>query len=647
MPAQVPIDERSEWLEADGLSGFASGTTSTLRTRRYHALLTAADERGRRFALVNALEVTLLTPRGEVPLSSHRYAPGVVHPDGMRRITGFSLEPWPTWRYLLEGGGELVHELFVPRGQALVALAWRLTRPDAACKLRVRPLLSGRDLHALHHENHHFQFLASSRGGRVSWTPYPGVPEIHALGNGRYRDAPDWYRSFLYLEERERGFDHVEDLASPGEFTFDLDQEAVLLLGAELPSGRGATTLLVSLRQRETKRRAALAPLEHAAEAYLVRRAGRKTIVAGYPWFSDWGRDTFLSLRGLCLATGRLELAREILCAWAGSLSEGMLPNRFPDGELAAEYNSVDASLWFAVAVHELLREADAAQRPVAGSERKLLLAALESILDAYTRGTRYGIRADQDGLLACGEPGVQLTWMDAKVGDHVVTPRIGKPVEIQALWINALRIGALRARGGQRFAQLAQRASESFAARYWDAERGGLFDVVDCDHHAGAADRSLRPNQILAVGGLPFALLSGERARAVTDLVEQRLWTPLGLRSLAPGEPGYCGRYEGGPAARDSAYHQGTVWPWLLGPFVDAWVRVRGSSDESRQEARRRFLEPLLDHAGRIGLLHLPEIADGDPPHAPRGCPFQAWSVGEALRLERALRVGVTARVE
>jgi predicted glycogen debranching enzyme len=257
------------------------------------------------------------------------------------------------------------------------------------------------------------------------------------------------------------------------------------------------------------------------------------------------------------------------------------------------------------------------------------------AILDGHVEGTRFGIGADEDGLLRAGEPGVQLTWMDARVNGREITPRIGKPVEIQALWVNALVAGTAISR---RWQPWAARARQAFAARFVAGSIDVLPDVVDVDHVAGAVDRTVRPNQILAIGGLPVALVEGRRARAVVDGVEAALWTPLGLRSLAPGEPGYTARYEGGPAERDAVYHQGTVWPWLIGPFVEAWVRVRGGTPDAQREARRRFLTPLMAHLEDAGLGHVSEIADAEPPHRPRGCPFQAWSLGELLRLDRGL---------
>jgi predicted glycogen debranching enzyme len=359
-----------------------------------------------------------------------------------------------------------------------------------------------------------------------------------------------------------------------------------------------------------------------------------KTIIAGYPWFTDWGRDTLIALRGLCLATGRLEEAREILLTWAASVSEGMLPNRFPDQGGQPEFNAVDASLWFVIAVHEFLQAAQK-QRLALNGDRTKLLIAVEAILDGYSKGTRFGIRADSDGLLACGVPGVQLTWMDAKVGDWVVTARIGKPVEVQALWLNALWIASQQ---NERWKEPLQRGLASFQTRFWNPERKMLYDVVDVNHQPGTTDATFRPNQIFAVGGLPLRLIEDNRAFLIVEAVKDHLWTPLGLRSLAPGEPGYAPRYEGGVRERDGAYHQGTVWPWLLGAFVEAWTWVHKRTPAALHEARREYLQPLLDHLETAGLGHISEIADAEAPHTPRGCPWQAWSVGEALWLDQVV---------
>jgi predicted glycogen debranching enzyme len=372
-------------------------------------------------------------------------------------------------------------------------------------------------------------------------------------------------------------------------------------------------------------------PMLAAADQFIVRRNAGSTIIAGYPWFTDWGRDTFISMRGLCLATGRHAEARAILIEWSTAVSEGMLPNRFPDAGEQPEYNSVDASLWFIIAVHDFCQAAR-----VSTADRRRLQAAIESIVEGYSQGTRFGIQMDSDGLLMCGQPGIQLTWMDAKVGDWIVTPRIGKPVEVQALWLNALRIASM---SNERWAEPLAKASATFDQRFFDAERNCLYDVVDNDRRSGAVDRAMRPNQIFAVGGLPYPTLRGERARSVVQTVETHLLTPVGLRTLAPDDPGYKGRYQGGVQERDGAYHQGTVWPWLMGPFIEGWLRVHGETREAKDEARTRFLTPMLQSLDQLGNGQLPEIAHGDSPHTPRGCPFQAWSVGEALRLEQLVR--------
>jgi predicted glycogen debranching enzyme len=632
-------DATTEWLEADGLGGFASGTATGIRTRRYHALLLpAVTPPTGRTVLVNGFEAWIETPGGAFALSSQAYVPDVVHPDGAERIEAFTDEPWPTWSFRLPDGTLVEQEIFVCRETAVVVVAWRAAGPSPGI-LRVRPLISGRDYHALHHENPAFDFTTEHAAGRLVWRPYAGVPRIVARANGAYTQEPLWYRSFRYDDERRRGLDFTEDLASPGVLRFDLSAgEAVWMLAAEGhesalgPEDETPEAAARRLRDGERARRARFAsPLHRAADAYVVRRDGGRTIVAGYPWFTDWGRDTFIALRGLCLATGRFDVAREILLAWCDALSEGMLPNRFPDRGDRPEFNAVDAALWFVIAAAELRTAAADGRLALSAAERRRLIAAEDAILDGYARGTRHGIRVDVDGLVAAGEPGVQLTWMDAKVGDWVVTPRIGKPVEVQALWLNALAVAAERA---PRWRDALARATVAFTERFWDERRGCLYDVVDVDHRVGAVDTAFRPNQILAVGGLPRVLLAPERARRVVDAVEERLLTPLGLRSLAPGEPGYAPRYEGGVRERDGAYHQGTVWPWLLGPFVEAWVRVRGSTATARAEARRRFLPALHAHLGAAGLGHVSEIADAEPPHTPRGCPFQAWSVGEALRL-------------
>ena len=628
-----------EWLEPDGLGGFASGTRSGLRTRRYHGLLLCSlkPPQDRRL-LVQGFVAWLETSTGRAELWPQAYGGGYVR-ERDAELESFSVDPWPTWRLRTALGPVIEVELFVPHGRPAVALRFRLAEPfDGPVVLRVRPLLSGRDFHALHHENPAFHFAAQRQRELLRFTPYPAAPAVQSLSNAHFETAPDWYRNFYYAEEAARGLDATEDLAAPGMLELPLEfekRELWWLLQAEVSGALavpidGAAAFVQLLRRGELERRQQTPnALERAAQAYVVKRAEGKTIIAGYPWFGDWGRDTFIALRGLCLARGDFETARAILCEWAGAVADGMLPNRFSDSaEEPPEYNSVDAALWFVVTAQELIEKAS-----LGAADRQKLERAMIEIVAGYARGTRYGIAADADGLLRAGLPGVQLTWMDAKVGDWVVTPRRGKPVEIQALWLNALSVVS---RLDASFTELFERARGNFAPRFWNPRRSMLFDVVDVDHHPGTTDATCRPNQIFAAGGLPITLLSSGEARAVVDAVERELFTPLGLRSLERHNASYHAHYEGGVLERDGAYHQGTVWPWLMGPFVEAWVKVRGSTPEAKQQARERFLKPFEAHLQSAGLGHVSELTDAEEPYFPRGCPFQAWSVGELLRLSR-----------
>ena len=637
-----PISDSTEWLEADGLGGFASGTTSGVRTRRYHALLlTATTPPSGRTVLVNGFDAWIETPRGKFFLSSQRYASEIVSPDGIARLREFQLRPWPIFRFELYDNVFVEHELFVPHRQSAVILSWRLTGGSGETRLSVRPFLSGRDFHATQHENNSFHFDPEFTQGRIRWKPYRDPPAVVARFQGTYRHSPTWYRNFLYTEERARGLDCLEDLASPGIFEWTLHQGPEILTFAAEGFGKidedgDLVAAVEQLRAGELARRGSFASsLDAAADSYLVGRGSGKTIIAGYPWFGDWGRDTFIALRGLCLATNHLATARDILVEWAGTISRGMLPNRFPDQGIEPEFNSVDASLWYVIAVHEYLSVAASKPELADPTVSRTLGQAVQAILSGYSQGTRFRIQADRDGLLAAGEPGLQLTWMDAKVDGHVVTPRIGKPVEVQALWINALWVGQSFSSHWQ---PLFKRASEAFATRYWNDAKNQLYDVLDVDHQPGTTDPTSRPNQIFAVGGLPLVLLPMERARQVVEAVETALLTPIGLRSLAPAEPGYTPHYQGDVWHRDTAYHQGTVWPWLIGAFVEAWTRVRSNTPDAKALARQRFFPSLEKHLNEAGLGHVSEIGDAESPYTPRGCPFQAWSLGELLRLDRVV---------
>ena len=638
-------DIQKEWLETDGHGAFSSGTSSGVRSRRYHNLLMIAkNPPAERIILVNGMDVWVETPHGTFPISTQHYANDVIWPEGYQQQTGFSDAIWPTWTFDLGQSIEIQQELFVPQGLQGVAICWRINGPTAGVKLHVKPLLSGRDYHSLHHENPDMNLATENQHGDLRWHTYDHSVDVFAETNGSFESKPEWFRDFYYEVEDQRGLDNLEDLGCPGELHFDLekDPEAIMLLGAGCrvsnqvnSSGMAAKQVFDSIHKSEHQRRTELSRLDRSAEQYIVDRKGGKTIIAGYPWFTDWGRDTFIAIRGICLARGDVDAARDILVAWADTVSEGMIPNRFPDHGEEPEFNSVDASLWYIVAIHEYWQLLEQTGTKQDDDERSKLKSAIEAILKGYSSGTRHRIGKDEDGLIAAGEDGVQLTWMDAKVDDWVVTPRIGKPVEIQCLWINALWIAA---KFSDSWKPVLKQAEQSFREKFWNEESQCLFDVIDDHHEAGKVDNAIRPNQILAVGGLPYKIIEGDRAKTIVEIVEDKLLTPLGLRSLSPADEKFTPVYSGGRLERDGAYHQGTVWAWMLGPFVEAWLAVHGSNSKTAAEAKQRFLDPIEAHLDIAGLGHVSEIADATDPFTPRGCPFQAWSISEFIRVKKIL---------
>ena len=518
-------------------------------------------------------------------------------------------------------------------------MRWKLVgKKQSRAVLRVRPKLTGRDYHGTHHENGSLSTEAQIGSGMVVWHLYFDLPPVRAFHSGWYHHEPNWYRHIQLPVEQQRGLDAEEDWWSPGEFTFDLESGSTRTLA--FTSEAIDRLDVVALAKREKSRRDKVrqaAPaadslageLWCAAEAYLSERGTQQTVIAGYPWFTDWGRDAFISLPGLCLVTGRLDGAWQVIASFAAHVSEGMVPNRFPDTGEQPEYNTIDASLWFIHAIDRYL----AASRDEA-RVRETAWPAVKQILDGYRRGTRYGIRMDEDGLIRGGVPGAQLTWMEAKVGDWLVTPRHGKPVEIQALWVRALEVGETLARrfGEADYAEQCRndhsKAIASFRKRFWYEDGGYLYDVIDGPE---GNDASLRPNQLYAIS-LVDELLPRDHAQQILRLVEEQLLTPVGLRTLSPQDPRYRARYEGGVVERDGAYHQGTVWPFLLGPFVTAWMKVFGQRAAARNKARS-FLVGLEAHLHEACLGQVSEIFDAEAPHQPRGCCAQAWSVAEPLR--------------
>jgi predicted glycogen debranching enzyme len=613
---------RLEWLETNGLGGFASSTIIGLNTRRYHGLLIAATRPPTgRMLLLSKLEETL----NGVELSANRY-PGVVHPEGFRYLLEFRLDPFPVFVYQVDGC-TLEKRVFMLQGENTTVVEYRLLN-GALSTLTIRPLIAFRDYHATTHENSAIRTAVENHDGVLTFAPYDGVPPMHLSHPGTTGPGMGWFRNFEFDRERERGLDCREDLFNPVLLTIPLEAGTPVRVTASAGDSSGAAGAAVSEPDLPEETPDLVRTLHRASGQFLTHRGALRSVIAGYHWFTDWGRDAMISLPGLTLVTGRHQAARQILDSFAEHIDQGMLPNRFPDGGEKPEYNTVDATLWFFEAIRAYTRYSGDYSWV-----RHVLYEKLKDIVAWHQRGTRYGIHLDSDGLLACGVPGVALTWMDVKIGDLVVTPRHGKPVEVQALWYHALRVLEDLARRfrdirtRRECADLASAAARSFRARFWNTPAGCLFDVV----RENEVDASIRPNQILAVS-LSHPLLEGERARRVVDVVNRELRTPMGLRTLSPKDPQYRGRYEGDVAARDSAYHQGTVWPWLLGPFITAYVKVNGRSGAARAQAAA-WLGAFYSHLNAECLGQISEIADGDSPHTPRGCVAQAWSVAEVLR--------------
>jgi predicted glycogen debranching enzyme len=636
--------ETREWIVTNGLGGFASGTVAGTQTRRYHGLLFAARRPPvGRTLLCPAIDVDVDYDGVRYPLATHRWKSGAVTPFGAVHITGFRLEGTvPVWTYAC-GDAVLEQRVWMEQDANRTYVMLRVTRARHAVRLTVQAFANHRDLHGATHAGD-WQMEVSSSDDGLLVIPLAGASTI-AFRCDRATFAPRhvWYRDFDYPAERERGLDDSEDHLLVGECEATIeDGESLTIAVADgaipLLDGEGA---LWRRRARDASllARAGDAPawvqqLVLAADQFVVRRPladepDALSVIAGYHWFGDWGRDMAIALPGIALATGRPEVARSILTTFARFIDGGMLPNFFPDGGESAGYNTVDAALWYIEAVRRYVRATNDT------SALRVLFPALRTIVSSYTAGTRFGIGVDaNDGLLRAGEPGVQLTWMDAKVGDWVVTPRIGKPVEVNALWINALRTCADFAQeldeDPRPFAIAEARAQASFE-RFWNTETGYCFDVLD---GPSGDDPSLRPNQLFAVS-LPIDVLDALRRRAIVDACASRLWTPAGLRSLDPRHPDYRGHYGGSQYERDGAYHQGTVWTWLAGPFATAYLRAYADP-----QGAQAFL--LAAAAGNTGAAFgsLPEIAEGDAPFGARGAIAQAWSVAAILDAWHATKV-------
>lgn len=631
-----------EWLETNGQGGFAFGTVSGAATRRYHSYLTAAlNPPVGRYALVAKFEETLEINGEFFELSSNNY-PGTVYPKGYEFLTSFRLDPFPIWTFRC-GDILLEKRLFMPKGRNATVVRYSTSKHAFKTKqkirLKVRPLISCKDYHTIIRRGDLPATGYKIQDGVIEMQPDPSIDAAIFFSHNAASVIPTgyWYENFQYLIEAERGFDYSEDLYQPFEMEFDFrrDVSVIISTGRSIEAAAAAELEKSEInRRKKILQRSGLQTefeksLVLAADQFIVARGNGNTIIAGYPWFSDWGRDTMISLSGLALVTNRNETARSILIEYAKYVSEGMIPNRFPDKGESPDYNTADATLWYFEAVRAYVEKTGDIELV-----ETHLYKTLAEIIRWHLNGTRYQIRVDTDGLLQAGTPQTQLTWMDAKSGERVFTPRNGKPVELQALWYNALRSMADFAEvlgyddDRVRFDSLANLTRFSFNAVFWNVDAGCLYDVVE----NGRRDASVRPNQLFAIA-LPHPVLERRHWRTVVDRVRSDLLTPFGLRTLSPADPNYVGRYEGPPASRDAAYHQGTVWAWLMGPFIDAFRRAYAEEKDVESESLG-LLAAFEDHLKTACLGQISEIFDGDPPHTPRGCPAQAWSVAEILRV-------------
>jgi len=624
----------------NGLGGYACGTVALANTRRYHAFLMASlAPPVARTLLVAKIDVSVLYRGAITELSANEFVDGTVSPQGFVHLESFAvIEGIPTWRFCI-ADALLEQQIFMAQGANTSYLRLELIRASSFLRVTLKPFVTYRDYHSQAHGAQPLQVESDAEHCRIQAFAQARPYRIF-MSHGQFTAAPNWYWNFWHREEASRGLDAKEDLFMPGTFGTELSPQLPVFLIATAEAGvpmPGAEVL--DLARAQARQLTVALPksapewirtLARCSDQFIVRRgaagAGASSVIAGYPWFADWGRDTMIALPGLATLLRRFGLAAEILRTYAGFVDAGMLPNRFPDGGEPPEYNTADATLWMFHALDDYLQ---ASRDPDLAHE---LFATLMSILHAHVDGTRFGIKVDaSDGLLYAGEAGSQLTWMDAKHGDQVFTPRTGKAVEINALWLNALEVGVrlagrVRDVNEKAFCQTQLRRASASFGRFWNAERRCLYDVIDVEGNA-KNDARVRPNQILAVS-LPYCALPPEQMRAVVDCCAQELLTSYGLRTLSAEDPGYIGRYAGDPFERDAAYHMGTAWAWLLGPFARAHFRVYGDARFAQS-----YLKPIAQHVESACLGTIGEIFDGDAPHSARGCFAQAWSVAEILR--------------
>ena len=633
-----------EWLLTNGLGGYAASTIIGCNIRRYHGLLNIAltPPTNRRLMLVKYDE-KLLVDGNEYSLSSNLTTVDA-EAEGQRFMSNFRLDPFPIFTFAA-GDCEIEKRLFMVQKKNTVVVRYRIISGSGDIKLVVTPYVTFRDIHTVNPTSHSLDSSMEEYPGVLHFRATADAPRLVFYHNAESIGKPkySWAR-FYYPAEEGLGFEHVDFILKMCEFIFTLSKEHSASITATseeetLPPAIYLEREEIRRHQSFAKRAIEIHPLKQedknllmllkASDSFIVKRGDGVSIIAGYPWFTDSGRASMVSLPGLLLATGRYEEARSLLISFLRYYKDGLIPNIFPDGEEEPLYNTIDASLWFIHAVYEYYlatRDLDTICNP--------LMEVVRDIIQNYVKGTRFGICQDSDGLLSGGEKGWQITWMDAKVNGRVITPRIGKNVEINALWYHALRIAAYLSdllgdeTGFTAYEIHAEKVRQSFEKKFWFEDGEYLYDTLGETGH----DASIRPNQIFAIS-LPNPILTGEKATAVLETVRRFLLTPYGLRSLAPGHPDYKKCYRGNSLNHDIAYHQGTVWAWLIGPYIDALLNVKGSSRDVAQEGLLA-LQPLLSHLEDACVGSISEIFDAEPPHAPRGCLAQAWSVAELLRV-------------
>ncbi len=646
--ADKPIENLldKQWLLTNNRGGYSSSTIVGCNTSKYHGLLIGSlnPPVNRIMALANCLET--ITVNGQtINLSTFEFSDKFA-PDGFSRIKSFRRDIGAHFCYQANEF-EMTKSVYLLRDTDTVAVVYDFTSLSAPAEFILRPFVALRDFHSLQKSSAPLYSVELAKGLLISHNVHGSCELFLTCPAMKFEKDPQWWFNFVYRDDRQRGQEFTDDLWTPGCYKCSIDSPAKIVLWATLSKENQSEQLinadieeaLQTLQRHQSHVLSAARASDKtfetlclAADQFIANcqpATGRTTVLAGFPWFADWGRDAFISLPGLLLETGRFEDAKSVLTTFAKAADQGIIPNRFDDYSDTAYFNSIDASLWFINAAFQYLKATDDAD-----TFAQELLPVIRTIIDAYHNGTRFGIHADADGLITAGNQETQLTWMDAKYGGAAFTPRYGKAVEINALWYNALcqlaRFFTDRdIHAAKHYHLMADTVEANFSKLFWNASIGCLNDCILPD---GSADSSLRPNQIFAVS-LPFSPLSLEQQLAVVNTVQKNLLTPFGLRTLNPSDPRYKGIYAGPQKLRDEAYHQGTVWAYLIGPFVEAYLKTNDFSRESRTKAAE-FIAPLLHHLTDDACLgQIGEIFDGDPPHKPRGCFAQAWSVAELIR--------------